>query len=183
MPTRDPLLRAAAVTIDVIAGGGTALARVRALSGQHASLEAGALLAITGGPAIARLAVLEVLSGRRGPTAGSVMRTVPDTHTVRLVVSTSTGVLLVRSWAHLPGAARAGRARARPGDGLARLHFVFADGPAPADRPRVGRLLEGVRDGDGIVLALPSAEGVPATVRQRWSIDALPCVAALSRAS
>jgi hypothetical protein len=179
----EPLLRAAAITVEVTAGAGSSFAAVRALADAHASVDAGALLTISGGSAAVRIGVLEVLSGRRPPAIGTVIRAVPDARVVRHVVGVETGTLLARSWAHLPGAARAGRTRQLDPAPHGRLHFILADGEGAADRPCVARLLAGLRAGDGIVLALPSLRGVPASVRLVWTLPSAPCVAALSRAS
>jgi hypothetical protein len=185
MSLAPPLLCAVGVAVAVRAGGGGAQAELRVLRPQHATINGGALLTVVGGSPTARLAVLEVLSGRRAPTAGTITRAVPEAGLLRQVVSVATGVLLARSWAHLPGAARAGRARGahRRASGGGQLHLLLADGEAPADRRIVARLVEGARAGDGIVLALPLTLGLPAAALRGWRLDGDARVAALSRAS
>jgi hypothetical protein len=184
MCTTEPLLSVAGLTVSMTAGLGSAVAEVRLLHLQQRHLARGALLSIIGGTVAARVTVLDVLSGRRAPSAGTLTRRVDDASVRQLAVSAETGTVLARSWSHLPGAARRGRlSAALYPETTPRLHFILADGAAPVDRAIVAQLVSAARAGDGLVLALPDAVGLPAAAMRGWRLESPTRVAALSMAS
>jgi hypothetical protein len=178
------VLRAAGVAVEVRAGGAGTLGAVRVLAAHDAELAPGGLLPVVGGDAASRLAVLEVLAGRRPPAAGVVAHALPPSSVVRHLTAAATGVVVARGWAHLPGAGRVGRAR-RVGARAATpaLHLVLAEGDGGVDQRLVARLLAGVRAGDAIVLALATGVGGGALARRAWQLAGAPRVAHLSCAS
>jgi hypothetical protein len=184
MELDDTLLSATGLTVSLSAGQGTARVDVQLLVPQRQQLQRGALLSILGGSTTVRVAILEVLAGRRPPASGTLVRRVPDGAVCQHSVSEATATAVARSWSHLPGAARRGRLSAAPfASSTPRLHLVLADGTAPVDRPKVAQLVSAARNGDGLVLALPAGQGLPAIALRGWRLDGAPRVAALSLAS